>query len=105
MKVLLGNPQYYQALNNLSLLFRKAFREGVLITPRVAVITMVLLQQLGLQIRAADVSIRVEKDDLEFHQEHNLSKEPLRVVLLVVRKPYFGRGIPQDYSGHWKSRG
>ena len=37
-------------------------RDGVLITPGMAFITVALLQQPDLQIRAADVSIRVEKD-------------------------------------------
>ena len=35
---------------------------------------------------AAELELRDNKEDIEFHQEYNLSKEPLRVDLLVVRK-------------------
>ena len=35
---------------------------------------------------AAELELRENKEELEFHQEYNLSKEPLRVDLLVVRK-------------------
>ena len=35
---------------------------------------------------AAELELRENKEDLEFHQEYNLSKEPLRVDLLVVEK-------------------
>ena len=35
---------------------------------------------------AAELELRGNREDLEFHQEHNLSKEPLRVDLLVVEK-------------------
>lgn len=35
---------------------------------------------------AAELELRDNKEDIEFHQEYNLSKEPLRVDLLVVRR-------------------
>ncbi len=35
---------------------------------------------------AAELELRENKEELEFHQEYNLSKEPLRVDLLVVRR-------------------
>lgn len=35
---------------------------------------------------AAELELRENKDDLEFQQEYNLGKEPLRVDLLVVKK-------------------
>ena len=35
---------------------------------------------------AAELELRDNKEDIELHQEYNLSKEPLRVDLLVVRK-------------------
>lgn len=36
---------------------------------------------------ATELELRDNKDDLEFHREYNLSKEPLRIDLLIVRKP------------------
>ena len=35
---------------------------------------------------AAELELRENKEDLEFHQEYNLSKEPLRMDLLVIKK-------------------
>jgi hypothetical protein len=35
---------------------------------------------------AIELELRENKDDLEFHREYNLSKEPLRIDLLVVEK-------------------
>ena len=43
-------------------------RGGKFISPGVAAITAAFLQQLGLQIRAADVSIRVQKNGTAAHE-------------------------------------
>lgn len=36
---------------------------------------------------AAEIEFLSNKGDLEFHQEYTLSKEPIRMDLLVIKKP------------------
>lgn len=47
--------------------WEKAVRRGMLIKPGIVTVTAALLQRLGLQIRATDVSIRVQNGGTPAH--------------------------------------